>query len=479
MTRKIFILFIFFLWSFAAVGQSWDIGSPNAADVVATTNGYMGTTLHIKGMGETKGYNLGSGIFIDRPWQNYSSFFSDIIVEDGITKLGNAIFAELTRITSLNLPHSLQTIDDYAFANCIALKTVTIPPSCDVFGVNVFTGCRNLRIVVNNNPTPQLINEAFNGLDLSRIILIVPCGSVKDYKNADGWKHFGKITEKSCSQSIVSNVQTLFSCSGEVTITYDLKTTDPTDATLYYSPDNGTTWLVAQSVSGDLLNQSTGTGKTITWNNATDNVNYGKFKLKVETPYSDVKCVEIAGSCWATRNVDMPGTFTLNPEDKGMLYQWNRNVGWSNTDPMINSNGNNIWDYSIPNGAQWEKTKDPCPKGYRIPTLNEWINLYSADVIIWTDNYNETGNKGLLFGSGTQVIFFPASVGMRYDDDGKLDNSFTNVECWSTNNELYNNPNNVYAYTMITSPSDDPIIWYADYIGTQKNTAISVRCVKE
>ena len=40
------------------------------------------------------------------------------------------------------------------------------------------------------------------------------------------------------------------------------------------------------------------------------------------------KGVIINGIKWATRNVDKKGTFTNNPEDIGMLYQWNSIVGW-------------------------------------------------------------------------------------------------------------------------------------------------------
>lgn len=47
------------------------------------------------------------------------------------------------------------------------------------------------------------------------------------------------------------------------------------------------------------------------------------------------ECVEINGVCWATRNVDAPGTFTQNPEDAGMLYQWNRKTAWNVTDSIV------------------------------------------------------------------------------------------------------------------------------------------------
>jgi len=65
--------------------------------------------------------------------------------------------------------------------------------------------------------------------------------------------------------------------------------------------------------------------------------------------------VIINGIKWATRNVDKPGTFAAKPEDAGMFYQWNRRVGWSATDPMINSNGGTDWDFAIPEGYRWEK----------------------------------------------------------------------------------------------------------------------------
>jgi len=38
-------------------------------------------------------------------------------------------------------------------------------------------------------------------------------------------------------------------------------------------------------------------------------------------PYTDAGVI-INGIKWATRNVDMPGTFAANPEDAGMFYQW-------------------------------------------------------------------------------------------------------------------------------------------------------------
>ena len=80
--------------------------------------------------------------------------------------------------------------------------------------------------------------------------------------------------------------------------------------------------------------------------------------------------VVINGIRWATCNVDMPGTFAENPESFGMFYQWGRSVGWSSTDPMINSNGGTEWDSDFYRGNTWTRANNPCPRGWRVPTYS-------------------------------------------------------------------------------------------------------------
>ena len=63
-----------------------------------------------------------------------------------------------------------------------------------------------------------------------------------------------------------------------------------------------------------------------------------------EDPLISDAGVVINGVKWATRNVGEPGKFVANIEDAGMLYQWNRKIGWSSTDPMKDSNGGANWD---------------------------------------------------------------------------------------------------------------------------------------
>jgi len=144
------------------------------------------------------------------------------------------------------------------------------------------------------------------------------------------------------------------------------------------------------------------------------------------TVISIEKGIVINGIKWATRNVDKPGTFAANPEDAGMFYQWNRKVGWSDTDPMINSNGSTTWSSSNAAGNVWEKANDPCPKGWRVPSHEEQVSLTNANSR-WT---TQNGVHGRLFGNGDQTLFLPAA-GLRGYFSGSLDYADSYGYYWS------------------------------------------------
>lgn len=107
--------------------------------------------------------------------------------------------------------------------------------------------------------------------------------------------------------------------------------------------------------------------------------------------------VVINGVTWATRNVDAPGTFADTPETIGMHYQWNSIVGWHNEIASDGSSWNNEWNGG---GVEiWETDNNPCPAGWRVPTIAELESLGEGE---WTTN-------GRVFGSGSNTIFLPAA----------------------------------------------------------------------
>jgi len=124
----------------------------------------------------------------------------------------------------------------------------------------------------------------------------------------------------------------------------------------------------------------------------------------------DKESVVINGIRWATRNVDTPGKFAASSEDAGMFYQWNRKIGWSVTDPIINSNGGSTWDDSYSDGETWEKANDPSPAGYRVPTELELASLLNDNKVNseWITQNGVFGRRFTDKDNGN-FIFLPAA----------------------------------------------------------------------
>ena len=126
--------------------------------------------------------------------------------------------------------------------------------------------------------------------------------------------------------------------------------------------------------------------------------------------------VLINGIRWATRNVDMPGTFAETPESFGMLFQWNRKKAWNAIDELVED-----WAFSFSTGTKWYAENDPCPKGWRVPTENELRSLQEAGSE-WT---SQNGVYGHLFGTAPYQLFLPAA-GWR----GLRNGTLLNVGTW-------------------------------------------------
>jgi uncharacterized protein (TIGR02145 family) len=155
-----------------------------------------------------------------------------------------------------------------------------------------------------------------------------------------------------------------------------------------------------------------------------------------DTPASD-EGVVINGVKWATHNVDAPGAFAATPEAPGMFYYFNTNIGWSTTDPLINSDGNADarFNHADLQGETWKKIYDPSPAGWRVPALEEIQKLLDAEKVSskWETRKGVAGRSFTDKSTGNS-IFLPA-VGFRDDQNFDLDHAGEMGDYWSSTAE--------------------------------------------
>jgi hypothetical protein len=151
------------------------------------------------------------------PWICEDCFFTVIVIENDITRIGNNAFKSFflitsvvisnsvrsigveaflgcSSLTSIILPSGVTRIEESAFVACSSLTSVTIPNSITSIENWVFANCENLTLITNFNPVPVVIDsDVFKGVNKSACTLEVPINSVSAYQNAAVWKEFNNI----------------------------------------------------------------------------------------------------------------------------------------------------------------------------------------------------------------------------------------------------------------------------------------------
>jgi len=96
-------------------------------------------TLTISGTGDMTDYNYAG------PWYYQQSNIKTLVINDGVTKIGNFAFADCRNLTgTLTIPNSVTSIGDYAFYFCWGLTSFTIPNSVISIGESAFWNCSSL-----------------------------------------------------------------------------------------------------------------------------------------------------------------------------------------------------------------------------------------------------------------------------------------------------------------------------------------------
>lgn len=108
--------------------------------------GQLGT-LVISGNGDMPDYT--SGNYQTAPWFKYRTKIGTIKIEEGITSIGNRSLRE-TNVTKIQIPSTVEVIDDLAFYNSTNLSEIEIPGNVKTIGYQVFWGASKLSEIILN-----------------------------------------------------------------------------------------------------------------------------------------------------------------------------------------------------------------------------------------------------------------------------------------------------------------------------------------
>lgn len=172
--RKYLLLIFFALFSFSAIHAEieWTLSDDG--------------TLTISGTGDMPDYgDVGpykARTFKIAPWFSQKNKIKKVVIEDGVTSIGNEAFYECDSITSITIPNSVTSIGEAAFDDCSSLTSITIPDSVTSIGDYAFYGCGDLTSITFEGSTPPEFGKNAFGKVNKSIPVYVPANSIEAYK---------------------------------------------------------------------------------------------------------------------------------------------------------------------------------------------------------------------------------------------------------------------------------------------------------
>ncbi len=102
---------------------------------------FAGDTLTISGTGPMDDYKWDDDSRkYNMPWRDLSRQVKTIVIQNGVTSIGEEAFDGCANLTQVTIPNSVTSIGDGAFYDCASLRSVTFPAGVTSVGRDTFSG---------------------------------------------------------------------------------------------------------------------------------------------------------------------------------------------------------------------------------------------------------------------------------------------------------------------------------------------------
>ena len=151
------------------------------------------------------------------PWYSQREKIKKVVIENGVTSIGDNAFYLCSGLTSITIPNSVTSIGKWAFCGCTGLTSITIPNSVTSIGENTFYGCSGLTSITIPNSVTSIGEYAFSGCSgLTSVTIPNSVTSIGDYAFWD-CKSLTSVTIPNSVTSIGDNA--FYHCSGLTSLT--------------------------------------------------------------------------------------------------------------------------------------------------------------------------------------------------------------------------------------------------------------------
>ena len=285
--------------------------------------------LTISGDGSMNNYSSGKA-----PWNTYKTKITSIIIEDGVTSIGNYAFANLTKATSVEIPDSVTSIGSYSFFYA-GVTSITVPDSVTSIGNYAFSQCSSLLTLSIGDGVTTIPSGLCN---FDTALESVTIGeSVTTIKNS-AFAGCVALTSIEIPDSVTTIGDSAFSyCTSLATVTIgsgleslaDFAFEECTAVTAFTVSSDNTTFT---SVKGVLFSKDKTTlilypaakGTSYTIPSTTTTIGYGAFmdaQLESVTIPDSVTTIESYAFAYSTLvTVEIPDSVTYFGDDEGMVF---------------------------------------------------------------------------------------------------------------------------------------------------------------
>ena len=138
----------------------------------------------------------------NRPWEDYKNSISSVIIQEGVTNIGEYAFYDLPKLKNVSISDSVTKISFWAFRECVSLESIIIPDSVTTIDTSAFYDCTGLTKVILSNNLTTIGGHIFSG-----------CASLKDITIPDSVETISQYAFYGCesltSVRIPDNVTTI------------------------------------------------------------------------------------------------------------------------------------------------------------------------------------------------------------------------------------------------------------------------------